>query len=132
MRLWVPLLLFFCPDALLSFQHSAGETIKPSSIEGRVIDANSGEVVKKALVILRRGNDRGIGAYSDAAGNFTFQSVEPGSYTLSAERDGYIADRGNLCVTVDLATGRNLRQNLNGNSEIAQNTVVPLQSGEIH
>src|SRR5256885_5811448 len=42
---------------------------------------------------LFRSNDRGIGAYSDAAGNFAFQPVEPGSYTLSAERDGYVADR---------------------------------------
>ena len=73
MRVWLPLLLFFCPDALLSFQHPAGETTKPAFVEGRVIDAKSGEAVKKALVILRQGNDRGIGAYSDAAGNLAFQ-----------------------------------------------------------
>ena len=105
MRVWWPLLLFFCPDALLSFQHPAGETTKPPFVEGRVIDAKSGEAVKKALVILRRGKDRGIGAYSDAAGNFAFQPVEPGLYALSAERDGYIADPGAKPTIVNLKPG---------------------------
>lgn len=91
MRVWMPVLLFFFSNALLSFQDPAGETTKPASVEGRVIDTNSGEPVKRVLVILRRGNDRGIGAYTDTAGRFAFQAVEPGSYTLSAERDGYIA-----------------------------------------
>ena len=105
MRVWLPLLLLFRPNALLSFQHPPGGTTKPAIVEGRVIDAKSGEAVKKALVILRRGNDRGIGAYSDAAGNFAVQPVEPGSYTLSAERDGYIADPGAKPTIVNLKPG---------------------------
>ena len=106
MRVWLPLLLLFCPDSLLCFQEPAGETTKPAFVEGRVVDAKSGEAVKRALVILRRGNDRGIGAYSNAAGSFAFQTVEPGSYTLSAERDGYIADHGAKPSIVNLKPGQ--------------------------
>src|SRR5260370_35026959 len=84
MRLWLPLLLFFCPDALLSFQHSAGETIKHASIEGRVIDANSGEAVNKALVIRRRANTHGIGAYSDPPRESRAHPAQPGRDTASS------------------------------------------------
>jgi len=62
------------------------------AIQGRVVQSKSGEPVKKAVVILRRGQEPGIGASTDASGAFRFDELEPGAYTLSTERTGFILD----------------------------------------
>src|ERR1700693_54917 len=94
MRVWLPLLLFILCGALRGFQLPADATPKPASVAGHVIEAKSGEPVKKALVILRKGNDREIGAYADSAGTF-----------VSVEQDGYGPVSGAKPVTVILKPG---------------------------
>jgi len=102
-----PLLLLVLSDALFGLQLPAGEVPKPASVAGRVIETKSGEPVRKALVILRRGNDKEIGAYADKLGIFAVQSVEPGAYTVSAEQGGYVAEPDAKPVTVNLKPGDN-------------------------
>ena len=63
------------------------------TVAGRVIEAHSGDPAKpirKALVILKHGQEPGTGTYSDDKGNYRLQ-VEPGAYSVTVERDGYVA-----------------------------------------
>jgi protocatechuate 3,4-dioxygenase beta subunit len=78
---------------LLWHDPRAGAAEKPGGAEGRVVDAGSGEPIRKAMVILRRNQESGAAAYIDAKGEFHFAELEPGAYALSAQRDGYVAGR---------------------------------------
>jgi protocatechuate 3,4-dioxygenase beta subunit len=86
--------------SLVAFQ--AAETPKPGRIEGRVIDASSGEPLKKAFVILRHSDEAGAGALTDPEGKFALDDVKPAAYTITAERDGFILhpDSEKTVVTV--------------------------------
>jgi hypothetical protein len=66
---------------------------KPGGAEGHVVDAGSGEPIRKAVVILRTGPDGGVAAYTNSQGLFHFENLDPGTYTATASRDGYVADR---------------------------------------
>ncbi|MFB3829969.1 MAG: collagen binding domain-containing protein [Bryobacteraceae bacterium] len=64
------------------------------TVEGLAVNAATGEPLRKASVRLRRA-DGGYGARSytattDAAGKFTIANVAPGSYRLSAQRNGFV------------------------------------------
>ena len=66
-------------------------------LTGRVTNALTGEPVKKADVHLEYANrkksmsgPRGYGGLADADGRFRFEGVEPGEYSLTAERPGYL------------------------------------------
>ena len=74
-----------------------GTPPKPS-IGGTVTDETTGEPLRKAYLKLspRRAqnhNDpnRNIVAISDAKGDFSFKDLEPGDYSLSAQKPGYLA-----------------------------------------
>jgi hypothetical protein len=75
---------------------------KPGGAEGRVLDAGSGEPIRKAMVILRRNQESGAAAYTDAKGEFHFAELEPGAYALSARRDGYVAGRNDPAIVVTI------------------------------
>jgi protocatechuate 3,4-dioxygenase beta subunit len=90
--------------ALCLFCHlpQAGAAEKPGGAEGRVVDAASGEPIRKAIVILRRSQESGAAAYTDAKGEFHFAGLEPGAYALSALRDGYVAGRKDPPIVVTI------------------------------
>jgi protocatechuate 3,4-dioxygenase beta subunit len=64
------------------------------SAEGRVVNAISGEPVKKAQINVNilggRSNAAGFGAVTDASGRFVIETLDPGRYNLSAERNGFV------------------------------------------
>jgi uncharacterized GH25 family protein len=69
--------------------------IKSSSLRGRVVDDATGEPIAEAAVDLRE-KDTGGGMrfalrtiQTDNAGNFLIDPVPPGSYIVSAEKEGY-------------------------------------------
>lgn len=66
---------------------------KVASVRGRVIDAGTNEPIAEATVNFRpsqSGEMRLMRAVTtDANGNFTMESVSPGSYQITASRDGY-------------------------------------------
>lgn len=70
--------------------------VKPEdqcSIEGVVLNAATGEPVKKANIVLRAlaaMNNAGLGAISDSAGHFKIEGIEPGRYNLMANRTGFV------------------------------------------
>ncbi|HWD98349.1 MAG TPA: hypothetical protein VG345_04915 [Bryobacteraceae bacterium] len=70
-------LSIFAVPELHSFQNPASGSPARGAIHGRVIEAKSGEPVKKAVVIIRRAQEPGLGAVTDPSGEFLFESVDP-------------------------------------------------------
>lgn len=62
-------------SGLYSFQGPAPASDR-GAIHGRVLQSKSGEPVKKAVVILRRGQELGTGALMDGSGAFSFDDLE--------------------------------------------------------
>jgi hypothetical protein len=72
---------------------------KPGSVEGIVVNSVTAEPIRKASVTLQ-GTSRPSTAsathadrtaMTDAGGHFRFDNVDPGSYTVAADRDGFLA-----------------------------------------
>ena len=91
--------------AQVSGQEDPAAAPKTGSIAGVAIDEKSGEGIAKALIILRRDQEGGLGEITDAKGKFTLRDVDPGVYTLSIERDGYVA-AGEKSQTVSVQAGQ--------------------------
>jgi len=107
------LLVWFRPPILA--QQPAESPLEKCTIDGQVLDAATGDPVKKAEVLLRKVNSQEspYGAMTDARGHFAIEDVEPGDYRLWVERNGYIrseygARRPNHPGTI-LALGRGQR-----------------------
>ncbi len=73
-----------------------------SRVEGRLVDASTGEPVRKGWVTLRPANGQGTGytAVSDSNGTFVLEGVEPGRYALSVEHSSYLKLNQSRAVTV--------------------------------
>jgi protocatechuate 3,4-dioxygenase beta subunit len=88
-----------------------------SSIEGTVVNAATGEPVKKARVTLAPIGRRTLpyATTTDAAGHFLIDEVEAGRYDLTASRSGYLdqsySPRGdpNHRAVLTLETGQDLK-----------------------
>ena len=91
--------------APVSGQENPATPPKTGSVEGVAIDEKSGEGVAKAVVILRRDQEGGIGEITGPNGKFKLRDVDPGTYMLSVERDGYVAARGQA-QTVHVQAGQ--------------------------
>ncbi|HYL77225.1 MAG TPA: carboxypeptidase regulatory-like domain-containing protein [Bryobacteraceae bacterium] len=74
-------------------------SVKPEdkcAIEGTVVNAVTGEALKKARLSLRPlGGPNGVpyGANTDGAGHFLIDSVDPGRYSFSASRNGFVSQQ---------------------------------------
>ncbi|HEY1760329.1 MAG TPA: carboxypeptidase-like regulatory domain-containing protein [Bryobacteraceae bacterium] len=68
-------------------------------VEGQLIDAGTGEGIRKGWVTLR-GGTAGYTAISDSNGNFVFEDVDPGRYSLTAEHSAYLRSSGAGQITV--------------------------------
>src|SRR6202011_1394836 len=73
--------------------------VKPEdkcSIEGAVLNAATGEALKKVNVVARplgrpgSGAGAGASAVLDAAGHYKIEGIDPGRYTLMANRTGFV------------------------------------------
>src|SRR5260370_11702476 len=91
--------------APVSGQEDPTAAPKTGSVAGAAIDEKSGDGIAKALIILRRDQQGGVGVVTDANGKFTLRDVDPGMYTLSAERDGYVVAHGQS-QTVSVQAGQ--------------------------
>ena len=68
----------------------------PASIEGQIMNAITGEPIKRATLVLVPTNQPRPDAspsmtMSDANGHFAMTNVAPGSYMLTAQRTGYVS-----------------------------------------
>ncbi len=74
----------------------AAQTAAPSTavVEGAVINVQNSRTIPRAVVTLLRtkGGSQSKSTRADGNGHFLFQNVEPGSYRLIAERQGFFSD----------------------------------------
>ena len=96
------MMMFVVPAA-----HAAGTTPRgaaaaparrAAAIVGQVIDAGTRVGVAGASV---RVEGTGLGAVTDTAGRYRILNVNPGSFTLSVRRIGYVAQRKTITVPAD-------------------------------
>jgi hypothetical protein len=108
-------LLALISTAVCSAQTSSTAQQK-GSIAGTVTNS-AGEPLKSATLRLQNTGARGpqqpqvYAASSDAQGNFTFDDLEPGRYTLSSEKAGYLRATytdSSKSATLDLTSGPTL------------------------
>ncbi len=80
-------LLAFCTPML-----AQTPAAKSASVEGQLVDAGTGAGIRKGWLTLRAaaGGAAGYTTVSDANGNFVFEDVDPGRYSLSAEQASYL------------------------------------------
>ncbi|MGM0547144.1 MAG: carboxypeptidase regulatory-like domain-containing protein [Bacteroidota bacterium] len=71
--------------AMLSNEAIAQEQAE-ANLSGEVVDASTQEAISGAQIMLE-GSDMETTSGDD--GSFTFDSVEPGSYTITASAEGY-------------------------------------------
>lgn len=71
--------------AMLSTEAIAQEETQ-ASVSGEVVDASTQEAISGVQIMLEGLN---METTSGADGSFSFDSVEPGSYTLKASSEGY-------------------------------------------
>lgn len=90
----------FLAAALVTALGIAGQekAPEPARVEGKVLDAVSGQPVRKAAVIIRQRNvqDSGFAAVTDAAGHFEFTGLSAGTWVAEVQRDGYATLGGSL------------------------------------
>lgn len=89
----VVVLLLTLPAAAAGPATAALAPVEKCTIEGRVVRAGTGELLKKAWVALRKADGRQEvtqGATTTSDGRFLLKEVEPGRYRLTAGRNGYV------------------------------------------
>jgi hypothetical protein len=80
---------------------------KLGGLAGAVVESKSGTPVPKAIVILRRSQDAGIGTRTSASGAFTLVDLEPGTYQIKVERAGFVSAPENKGKTVTVKAAEN-------------------------
>ncbi len=92
----------------LAAQTAAVQQTEKCTIEGTVTRAGSGAPVAKVEVLLQ-GSQEPLLVTTDASGRFVVNDLEPGRYSLTADRNGYVAQkygqRGKNRKGVDLILG---------------------------
>src|SRR5947209_7173785 len=85
---------FWCVSAVsISAQSGAPDTQKKSRIEGQIVNAATGAPLRHAEIQLLRtsiGGTLNIAASTDIDGKFAVMDLEPGTYSLSVKRAGFI------------------------------------------
>jgi hypothetical protein len=68
-----------------------------AAVEGKVVDANTGAPVKRAIVRLRMANGLyNLNALTDVSGAFHIDGAQPGKYAATASADGYVSSASTL------------------------------------
>jgi Carboxypeptidase regulatory-like domain/Polysaccharide lyase family 4, domain II len=83
------------------------------SVQGQVLHDPGGQPLKKATIELRPDDKEGGTSYkaiSDVEGKFKFEKVDPGSYTLKLERNGFLeSGKGNGSHKLTLQSGQEIK-----------------------
>jgi protocatechuate 3,4-dioxygenase beta subunit len=92
------------------------EKPKKATVSGRVVNAKTGEPLKKAnIMLMAKGGGKMTSAESDQSGNFNFTDIEAGSYMLMCDRQGFARQfygaRNNpyIGTTLTIAAGQELK-----------------------
>ena len=124
MRTW--LLLLWLAALPAAFAQPAEEAKKLAALEGRVVNAKTGEPLRRVNLTMRSSatgmrtsvpmaSSAPYAASTDAEGKFRIEKIEPGTYMLFAERQGFVrqahgARRAGMQGTnITLAAGQELK-----------------------
>ena len=99
MRTW--LLLLWLAALPAAFAQPAEEAKKLAALEGRVVNAKTGEPLRRVNLTMRSSatgmrtsvpmaSSAPYAASTDAEGKFRIEKIEPGTYMLYAERQGFV------------------------------------------
>jgi hypothetical protein len=79
---------------MAALAQTPAQTPAKASMEGQVVNAVTGEPLRKATVVARSIDSRRAqtpyGAQTDGGGNFVLRGLDAGAYRLSAERTGFV------------------------------------------
>jgi Carboxypeptidase regulatory-like domain len=91
------------------------------SISGRITD-NTGAIIPQTTVVLRNEDTRVVQtAATNADGVYVFQSLNPGSYTISVERPGFKKlERTHTVVDVNQVNEQNLSLDIGTSNEVVE------------
>src|SRR5690242_8864384 len=98
MRLWIGV----CSLGLVAYAQTPPSTQKLARIDGQVINDSDGAPLRRARVTLQplETGMQAVGAEADDKGYFSLRDIAPGTYSITAQRDGYLttttAMRGSL------------------------------------
>ncbi|MBR1849835.1 MAG: carboxypeptidase regulatory-like domain-containing protein [Bacteroidales bacterium] len=87
--------------ALLTLTTACRDEVAPGAIAGFVSDANSGQPLRNANVIL---SPLGLSTVSGSDGRYEFDDIDAGRYTLQASKAGYLSNTKNVVVSSGLTT----------------------------
>ena len=110
--MWLhPLVLLFA--SVLAFGQAPNSKPAGGQVEGTVVSAINSQLLPRAMVILHKGSKQGpvtLGRADDNA-HFLIERLEPGSYVISAAKQGYFTDehKPGLQATVDVAAGAQVK-----------------------
>jgi hypothetical protein len=113
--------------ALALIAVSAWGQTSSGSISGRVLDPSGQAVPGATLRLVRQDTGETRTFTSDAVGEFTFTSVQPGSYDLSAKADGFkqFDKRGLSLAASERLSAGDLRLQVGSVSEAIEVTADP-------
>lgn len=94
------------------------QQVPPGGIEGQVVNAATGEPVRKVALVLmptqsRQGPGGGYSTTTDANGQFSMKDVKPGTYVLMGERTGFV------------------RSSYGARSQMQQGSPITIASGQV-
>lgn len=86
----VTLAPMFSSTAYCLHENNSGiHSTQKASISGKVADKQTGENLAGVLLSIK---DTGIKVYTDFDGNFSFENIEPGTYTIEVNYISYSVD----------------------------------------
>jgi hypothetical protein len=95
---------FFAAAAITPYRLDAQSTF--GSVRGTTTDASGAAITKAAVVLHSVDENTDASTGSDDSGNFVFENLKPGHYTISATKEGFTRA---LVNQVELAARQNLR-----------------------
>ena len=66
------------------------------AICGSIYDADGGNSISEAIVVLSPG---GFSSITNTVGYFEFRDVEPGTYSIRAQANGYVTNANTIVLT---------------------------------
>lgn len=87
-------------------QSDKSKEVSVASISGKVIDIETGESLAGACITII---ETGTKIYTDLDGNFSFNDLNPGKYTINVNLVSYSTKES---INVDLNAGSNLDKNI--------------------
>jgi protocatechuate 3,4-dioxygenase beta subunit len=91
-------------------QTDAPKEAQRQSVQGKVVEAKSGQPIRKVKVDLAGGSVQSYGSYSattQADGTFIIEDVKPGRYSVMLERAGFV-QTGTRVATLTLLPGQSV------------------------